>query len=366
MLHNSKIFLVLTMLTLTLAGCNEKQETVLEKNPKTNAAPARAVETYAVQMEPVTQSIRLNGQIEYNPNQVVHYASLVNGIVTKTYFSLGDKVAKGQVLAELRSNELTGLSAQNKTLKSQLNVAERKLSVVESMFSDRIGSEKDLLEAQSEVAILKAEIDKVQSSLSFYNASSEKGIFQIKAPIGGYVVENNISAGTQISGNDSDLFTISNLADVWVTTNVYAVDLPFVQKGMKAVIKSKAYPDEAFDGVVSEISQVFDPNERVLKARILMPNKEMKFKPGLTIEAVIKKQLNDKAIGLPANALIFHNNENYLLIQKPDQTLEPRKVTVDVKDNDRIFIKNGIAAGEKVVIGNQLLLFSEAMNASRK
>ena len=366
MLNTSNALLAFTILTLTLTGCNETPEAVLEKNPKTNAVPARAIETYTVEMEPVTQSIRLNGQIEYNPNQVVHYASLVNGIVTKTYFSLGDKVAKGQVLAELRSSQLTELSAQNKTLESQLNVAQRKLSVVESMFSDRIGSEKDLLEAQSEVAILKSEIDKVQSNLSFYNASSEKGIFQIKAPIGGYVVENSISAGTQISGSDSDLFTISNLSDVWVTTNIYAVDLPFVQKGMKAVIKSKAYPNEAFNGVVSEISQVFDPNERVLKARILMPNKEMKFKPGLTIEAVIKKQLSDKAIGLPVGALIFHNNENYLLIQKPDQSLEPRKITVDVKDNDRVFIKNGITAGEKVVISNQLLLFSEAMNASGK
>ena len=366
MLNTSNAIWALTILTLALTGCNETPEAVLEKNPKTNAASSRPVETYTVEMEPVTQSIRLNGQIEYNPNQVVHYASLVNGIVTKTYFSLGDKVAKGQVLAELRSSELTELSAQNKTLESQLDVAQRKLSVVESMFSDRIGSEKDLLEAQSEVAILKSEIDKVQSNLSFYNASAEKGIFQIKAPIGGYVVENNISAGTQIGGNDSDLFTISNLSDVWVTTNVYAVDLPFVQKGMRAVIKSKAYPDEAFDGVVSEISQVFDPNERVLKARILMPNKEMKFKPGLTIEAVVKKQLKDKAIGLPASALIFHNNENYILIRKADQTLEPRKVTVDVKDNDRVFIKNGIAAGEKVVISNQLLLFSEAMNALGK
>jgi cobalt-zinc-cadmium efflux system membrane fusion protein len=366
MLNSSRSLLAFAVITLALSGCNSTPEEVVEQKPKTTTETARPIETYTVEMEPVTQSIRLNGQIEYNPNQVVHYASLVNGIITKTYFSLGDKVAKGQVLAELRSSELTDLSSQSKTLESQLNVAKRKLTVAESMFEDRIGSEKDLVEAQSDVAVLKAEIDKVQSNLSFYNASSEKGVFQILAPVGGYVVENNVSAGTQISGSDSDLFTISNLSDVWVTTNVYAVDLPFVQKGMKATIKSKAYPGEQFEGVISEISQVFDPNERVLKARILMPNKELKFKPGLTIEAVVKKNLSETAIGVPAKALIFHNNENYLLIQKPDQSLEPRKVTVDVKDNDRVFLKNGISAGEKVVINNQLLLFSETLNSSDK
>ena len=360
-----RYMLVVFSMAMALTSCDQKTEEIPEKRSQSASMNAKAVETYTAELEKITQSIRLNGQIEYNPNQVVHYASLVNGIVTKTYFSLGDKVAKGQVLAELRSSELTDLNSQSKTLESQLTVAKRKLSVAESMFADRVSSEKDLFEAQSDVEILKTEIEKVKSNLLMYNASAEKGVFHIKAPVSGYVVENNISGGTQINGNDADLFTISDLSDVWVTTNIYAVDLPFVQKGMKAVIKSKAYPDETFDGIISEISQVFDPQERVLKARIRMPNRDLKLKPGLAIEAVVKKELSDSAIGIPAGAIIFYNNANYLLIQKPDNSLEPRKVVIDKKDNDRVFFKTGISAGEKVVIKNQLLLFSETMNSDK-
>lgn len=362
---SSRYFFILFSLVAGLSSCDHKAEEAPEKKPQPTSVKLVEVATITAELEKITQSIRLNGQIEYNPNQVVHYASLVNGIVTKTFFSLGDKVQKGQVLAELRSSELTDLNAQAATLESQLTVAKRKLSIAESMFADRVSSEKDLFEAQSEVAILKTEIEKVKANLSLYNASSEKGVFQIKAPVSGYVVENNISGGTQINGNDSDLFTISDLSDVWVTTNVYAVDLPFVQKGMSAVIKSKAYPGETFDGVISEISQVFDPQERVLKARIRMPNKDLKLKPGLAIEAVVRKNLTETAIGIPVSALIFHNNENYVLIQKPDNVLEPRKVTIDVQDNDRVFFKNGIASGEKVVIKNQLLLFSDALSSEK-
>ena len=363
MFKSTRSILLLLSMALIISSCYEKTEEVSRQEAEASPVVPHEISTYTTVNEPVTQSIRLNGQIEYNPNQVVHYASLITGIITKTYFSLGDKVTKGQVLAELKSSELTDLMSQSKTLTSQLTVAKRKLAIAESMFGDRIASEKDLFEAQSEVDILKNEMEKIQSNLSMYNASAEKGVFQIKAPVSGYVVENNISGGTQISGNDSDLFTISDLSDVWITTNVYAVDLPFVQKGMKAFIKSKAYPDETFDGVISEISQVFDPQERVLKARIRMPNKDLKLKPGLTIEAVIRKNSTEMAVGVPAKALIFHNNENYLLIQKQDNSLEARKVAVDVKDNDRVFFKNGIASGEKVVINNQLLLFSETLNS---
>lgn len=345
-------------------SCETKPESIAQTQENTKQVIPSLV-TYQAQLEHITESIRLNGQIEYNPNRVVHYASLINGIITKTYFSIGDKVNKGQVLAELKSNELTELTSRKRSLDSQMHVARRKLSVAESMFGDRISSEKDLVEAQSEVDILKTEIEKIQSNLSLYNASTEKGVFQIKAPVSGYVVQNNISAGTQISGSDADLFTISDLSDVWVTTNIYAIDLPFVQKGMKAVIKSKAYPGETFEGVISEISQVFDPQERVLKARIQMPNKDLKLKPGLAIEAVVLKNTKDYAIGVPANALIFHNNENYLLIQNADSTLEARKVIIDVQDHDKVFLKNGISAGEHIVLSNPLLLFSDVINPGK-
>jgi cobalt-zinc-cadmium efflux system membrane fusion protein len=362
---SKRYMLILFSVITGLSACYQKTEQAAEIKEKSKRVAMQEVTTYTASLEKITQSIRLNGQIEYNPNQVVHYTSLVNGIITKTHFSLGDKVTKGQVLAELRSSELTDLNTQSKTLQSQLRVAHRKLSVAESMFADRVSSEKDLFEAQSEVDILKSEIEKIQANLSLYNASSEKGVFQIKAPVSGYVVENNISGGTQINGNDSNLFTISDLSEVWITTNVYAVDLPFVQKGMGAVIKSKAYPGETFDGVISEISQVFDPQERVLKARIRMPNKDLKLKPGLTIEALVRKNLSETAIAVPIAALIFHNDENYILIQKEDKSLEPRKVTIHVQDNDRVFFKKGIEPGEKIVVKNQLLLFSEALGSEK-
>ncbi|KQS26660.1 efflux RND transporter periplasmic adaptor subunit [Dyadobacter sp. Leaf189] len=362
MLKSNRTFIAIAAVSLMLTACYERKEEA-EKTAKPAAAflPSK-ITTYPAVIEPITESIRLTGQIEYNPNQVVRYASLVTGVITKSYISLGDRVRKGQVLAEMRSAELSELNAQGRVLETQLKVAERKLASTKSMFEDRIASEKDLVEAQSETEILKSEIEKIKSNLSLYNASSEKGVFQIKAPVSGYVVENNMSGGTQISNTEPNLFTISDLSEVWVTTNVYAVDLPFVQTGMKAVIKSKAYPEDFFEGTISDISQVFDPQERVLKARIRMQNKSLKLKPGLMIEAVVKKNSGEVAVGVPAVAMIFYNNENYLLIQKPDNTLEPRKVTVDVKDNDRLFFKSGIAAGEKVVINNQLLLFSEVLS----
>src|SRR5215217_6968270 len=113
-----RCLLMLSSVAIGLSSCDPKTEKTPEKQASTAPVIPADIVTMTAELEEITESIRLNGQIEYNPNQVVHYASLVNGIITKTYFSLGDKVAKGQVLAELRSSELSDLNAQVSTLQS--------------------------------------------------------------------------------------------------------------------------------------------------------------------------------------------------------------------------------------------------------
>jgi membrane fusion protein, heavy metal efflux system len=84
----------------------------------------------------------LTGAIEPNPDKVIHFVSLVGGIISNTNFSLGDKVTKGQVLAELRSTELSELQSQSKTILSQIKVAEKNLQSMQSMFDDGIASKR--------------------------------------------------------------------------------------------------------------------------------------------------------------------------------------------------------------------------------
>jgi multidrug efflux pump subunit AcrA (membrane-fusion protein) len=83
----------------------------------------------------------------------------VDGVVTDTYFSLGDYVKKGQVLAS-KSTAVNEMQDDTQTLQAQLAVAKRKLASVEAMYKDDIASQKDLQEARAEVTILQSNISK--------------------------------------------------------------------------------------------------------------------------------------------------------------------------------------------------------------
>lgn len=347
-------------LILLAFGCAKKQEeekkTVVEKfclTPKLK----QKVTIETVQMQPVTESFSLTGNIAYNGDDVVQFSSLVNGLVTNTFFSLGDYVKKGQVLAEIKSTELNSLQAERKSLQSQLLVAKRKLQATQSMFDNEIASQSDLISGKSEVAVLHSSLENVEQNLALYSASSEKSVFQIKAPVSGYIVSKNMSPGMQINDNEGSLFTISNLSKVWVMVNVYSMNLKDVHEGMDVKITTPAYPDQVFNGKIAKLSQVFESDEHVLKARIVMDNAKLNLKPGLTADVLIAKKTNQKdMVAIPASALIFDNNQNYLVVYKDDCHLERRLINPTIKNKDFIYFENGLEVGEKVITKNQLLI----------
>lgn len=343
-----------------LFSCNEK-ETVTEKNEKfcLNDDLKKKVTIEEIKREPVSETFTLTGNVTYNSDNVIQFTSLINGVVTNTYFSLGDYVKKGQVLAEIKSTELNGLQSENKSVESQLAVAQRQLASVKSMFEDGIASQKDLIQAESEVKVLKASLENIKSNLALYSASPEKSVFQIKAPSNGFIVAKNMSSGMQISSGSEPLFTISDLNEVWVMVNIYATDMQNIRENMEVKIKTLAYPDEVFSGKISALSQVFDAEEHVLKARIVMKNTDLKLKPGMSADIILNKSnaSAESLLAVPVKAVIFDDNQNFLVVYKDDCNLEIRQVDPVTKNREVVYFDKGIQENEKIISKNQLLIY---------
>lgn len=307
---------------------------------------------------PITESILLNAKVAANPDKVVHFVSLVSGVVTRTNFSLGEEVRKGQVLMEIRSAELSGLTSQKASLQSQILVAQRDLEAVQEMHDDKIASHKDLIEAQSNLDILVSELNNTKAQLDLYSAGNEQGVFQIKAASSGIIINKNIASGMQISAEGDPLFTIADIKEVWIVANIYAGNVPYIKKAMKVDIKASAYPDEVFTGEINTISQVFDAEERVLKARIIMDNTTGHLMPGMLVDVVVEKQEDRMANSVPINALIFDDNQHFLLRYTSECDVEILKVSPVVQNEKHVFFENNIEEGDKIISKNHLLIYN--------
>lgn len=360
MKHNIVCITSLSFILL-LAGCQHREEfkSVQKEKFCLDEEFKQKIEITAVEKQAVAEGIHLTGDIEANPDKIIHFVSLVNGIISGTAFSLGDAVTKGQVLAEMQSAELSSLHAELNSLTAQIDMAKIDLSAKEQMFKDGISSNRDLIEAQNNLWILESEKQKVESNLLLYSASSTKNVFQIKAPASGIITAKNINSGTTVTDDGEVLFSISDLSDVWAMANIYAMDIGHISKGMNVEIRTLSYPDEIFKGKIDMISQVLDENAKVLKARIALDNKNFRLKPGMIADIIALKASNQTVIAVPTSCIVFFNNENYVLVYNDDCNIETREVNILSKKNGTTYLKNGLEENEKIITKNQLLILEE-------
>jgi len=303
----------------------------------------REVTTAKAVLKPVQKEFTLAGKVIANPDKTISYSPLVSGVIAKSYFSLGDRVAKGQTMLDIRSSELS-------SLQSDLTVARRNLQSAESKYEDKLISETELIEARSTY-------EKLQADMSLYGENKGGGVFSIKAPISGYVIAKYGNAGSTVSADSDPLFSIADLSTVWVVANVYAGDLQSVHEGQPVEISSVAWPNELFKGRINFLSQVFDPEDKALNARIVLPNTGLKLKPEMSVVVKLLNESSAEMIAVPSEAMIFDNNSYFVVVGNKDFAI--RAVVPFDHLNGVTYIREGLEAGEEVVTKNQLLIYNE-------
>ena len=343
---------------LSVISC-KKQETENPGNDTIHSEFLSTIETTPAVLSNQEEELILSGKITSDPDLTINYVPLVSGVIDRSYFSLGDKVQKGQTLIDIWSAELSQLQSERISLESELKIAERNLLAVQTAFDDSMASEKELLEAQGLLRQTQAAFSKVNQDMSLFGSNKESGTFSIKAPMSGYIIHKSASSGSTISPDSEPLFSITDLSSVWAIANVYAGNLLFVKEGMDVIITSLSYPGESFPGKISALSQVFDSEDKTLKARIALSNKDMKFKPEMSVVVKLQSETHRNCLSIPTDALIFDENRYFVVVETVPVTFEIKEVQLQGHYQQISYIRSGLNENDRVVVKNQLLIYSE-------
>jgi len=272
-------------------------------------------------------------------------------------------VEKGQVLVSLKGTSVNDLGKELRELENGSRLAESKVNSLRSMLKDGMASQRELEEMESELKSVQIGIRNVKANMKLLNGSAENGIFYIRAPKAGYIIDKKVSPGMTV-GDDTDLLSISNLNEVWVTVNIYANNLPFVKNGAHVRITTLAYKGEYFEGYIDQVANFFDPEERVVKARVKLLNKDLRLKPGMSVDVLVEKGSagqKQPLLAIPKDAVILHNNQNYVVIYKSDCDLSVKAVDIASENETYAFIEMGLEEGDRVLTENELIVFDELM-----
>lgn len=311
-----------------------------------------------VKLQQVVGQVELSGKVTADESKVLKVYPMLSGYAQHIDVQLGDYVRKGQLLAVVHSSEIADYENQLSNAQSNQTVALKKLQVEQDLYSSRLTTSRDVSDAQSEVEKSKAEINRLKAIFNIYR-KGKGSTYNIIAPISGYIIEKNVNNNMEIrNDNNENLFTISEINDVWVIANVFESDIPKVKEGYKAKVSVISYPDEPIYGKIDKVYNFLDPATKTMLVRIRINNESGLLKPEMFATVKVQYPQKDSMMAIPTSSLIFDNNQNFVLIFKGNSDIEIRAVIPEITSGDITFIKKGIKPGELVISKNQLLIYN--------
>lgn len=223
-------------------------------------------------------------------------------------------------------------------------------------------------EAQRKAAIV---LTKVQQKLKVFGMTSDEidniietgkshARFHVTAPASGQIIKQDVTLGATVEKSDS-LYAILNTDVVWVEGEVYEDTLALLQDkswqiphaylpvGSEVRIRVPAYPGKVFNGTISQISAVMNPEKRTVHFWTEVANPTHQLKPGMFAEQTLVIEKLDDVLSVPLIAVLEDGATKFVFVESGN-TYVKHEVEVGAKDDQYIEIKDGLFAGERVVV----------------
>jgi cobalt-zinc-cadmium efflux system membrane fusion protein len=309
----------------------------------------------------LTNTISLSGKVAFNDDNVDKIYPMVSGVIQDIKVILGDYVQKGQVLAVIKSSEMAGISNDLVNAETNLRVAQKNLEASQDMFKSGLASQKELLTAEAAKEQAQSELNRVKRVLHI-NGGNTNGDYIVRSPISGFVVEKLATNNQSIRpDNSANLFTISDLKNVWIIANVYESNISLIHLNDEVDITTLSYPDKFFHGKVDKIMNVLDPTNKVMKVRVVLPNPGYLLKPEMFANVKVTNQENKQSLCVASSAVIFDHSQNYVLVYHTNSDIRIVPVQVINTSDDRTFIIGDVKLGDKLITSQTILIY-DALN----
>ena len=356
-----KLFFLTITSFLLIYGCKEKTiSTTAPKQPLISDSLAKIITVDTVKRDQVEDDISLSGEVGNDDNTTVKIYPNASGQVLSVHVSLGDKVTKGQTLAVIKSADVAGNYSDLRTANTDASIAEKEFKTAEQLYKNGISSEKEYTQAKLEYDKAMNAVSKVHEQIAINGGgkTASGGTYIISAPRSGYIVEKNINAGSFIrNDNSQNLFTVSDMQDVWVWANVFETDIDKIKLGTPAEVTTLAYPDKIFYGKVDQVNSVLDPASKAMKVKIVLPNANLLLKPQMFTKILIGRKEDQTALEIPSNALVFDGGKNYVVVYKDNYNIKIQEVDVLKTAGDKTYLRSGLNEGDRIISRNQILLY---------
>ncbi len=306
-------------------------------------------------------TVDLPARLVWNEERTQRIYPAFAGRVLAIRADLGQSVKAGAPLALLASPDFGQAQADTAKAHADQHLAQQSLRRQRELFEAGIVARKDLEQSEAEAARAQAEVARAAARTSLYGGGA--GVNQqlsLSAGMAGVVVERNLNPGQEVRPDQSGpgtpaLFVVTDPSTLWVQIDARESDLASLRTGDSFALAVPAYPGETFTGRVMAASDAIDPHTRTIKIRGVVANADRRLKAEMLATAHVKESRRGGAV-VPAQAVTLRGTTHTVFVQREPGVFEPRTITLAHEGPREVVVATGLAAGEKVVTQNVLLL----------
>jgi membrane fusion protein, heavy metal efflux system len=360
--------LLLACLCLVLlTACNRGEASL-----KPNEAPATTVETVAdtniIKVEdpsrftiaaaasrPEADQLTAPGVITPDVNRNVPVNMLTGGRVSELKVRLGDDVQQGQLLLTMSSPDMTQAISDYKKFVATEALSKSQLERAEVLSSHGALPQKDLEVAQDTYKKSQVDTQTAADRIRLLGGDPQhpSALIEVRAPVSGTITEQNVTnaAGVKSPDNSPNLFTISDLSHVWLVCDVYENNLAQINLGDRAEIELNAFPNRRFQGKITNIGRMLDPNTRAAKVRIELDNPNGMFRPNMFATAHFSSQGARTRVVVPVSAVLRLQDRDWIFVKTGDKEFRRAEVqSGPVNADGTQQILAGLKTSDQVVV----------------
>jgi|TARA_E500000318_G_scaffold110900_1_gene127628 cobalt-zinc-cadmium efflux system membrane fusion protein len=313
---------------LLLIGCGNKNnaESVSEEQVETTGIrvtqdqfDTNDLMLGALEKRTFPKMVETSGMIDVPPENRASITAFMGGFVKNTSLLVGDQVKKGQLLVSLENQEFVQMQQDYLEIFNQLDFLKAEFERNQTLFEEKIASQKNFLQAKSNYETAKARYKGLREQLQMLNISPnrvEQGNITsqavIYAPISGSVTKMNVAKGSYVSPA-TEIMEIVDNDHVHLELSVFEKDILKVKKGQRIQFKIPEASEDTFEAEVHLVGTSIDDTNRSIKVHgHLAHEEEANFLPGMFVDAKIMTD-TIKTLSLPEEAVIESEGTYYVL-----------------------------------------------------
>jgi Cu(I)/Ag(I) efflux system membrane fusion protein len=314
-----------------------------------------------------TRTLRTTGRVAPDENRTYPIVAGVSGWIRDVAsVATGDAVKQGQVLASLVAPEAEFRSAQQMYYTGleafyRMTVTQPPpLSQPQSRSHSSAGGETidRMADALRTMGVSNSQLREMASRRELVQD------IRVESPVDGIVLKRSASSGLRFE-RGFELYRIADLTRVWILSDVYRDQLPFIRRGASARITT-AEASRALPATVSPSEPIFDEATLTLKVRLEAANPKLALKPGMFVDVEFPVDLPPMLV-VPADAIVDSGLRKTVFVDRGNGYFEPRLVETGWRIGDDVEVTKGLVSGERIVISGTFLIDSESrMKAATK